>query len=52
MFSSDILIVILVGCANIASIQNFFFFNQKVHSLGCNPKVKWDGALQLYPAVE
>lgn len=24
----------------------FFFFYQKVYSLVCNPKVKWDSALQ------
>lgn len=34
MFSSDILIVILVGCANIASIQNFFFLTRKYILLG------------------
>lgn len=47
------LIIILVSPTNITTIQkmNFFFFCQKVHSLGYNPKVKWDSALQSQPTV-
>lgn len=33
-------------CNHYTENEFFFFFYQKLYSLVCNPKVKWDSALQ------